>query len=156
MVSDKNWDVSRRKALRKRRIARDIYRCWASLIENGGWEYYDNLHQYSKNKIHCSCPYCNANIKSRMEEKITQLLINENYNFERQKTFKWLKYKKNLYLDFFLPDYNIAIEYQGNQHFKPISLWGGEQELYLRKERDKVKRKLCNQNIIIKFVFYNN
>lgn len=95
-----------------------------------------------------NCPYCNANIKSRMEEKITQLLINENYNFERQKTFKWLKYKKNLYLDFFLPDYNIAIEYQGNQHFKPISLWGGEQELYLRKERDKVKRKLCEKHNI--------
>lgn len=23
-----------------------------------GWDYYDNLHQYSKNKIHCSCPLC--------------------------------------------------------------------------------------------------
>ena len=40
-----------RKALRKRRIVRS----W-------GWdvEYYDNLHQYSKNKIHCSCPLCAA------------------------------------------------------------------------------------------------
>jgi hypothetical protein len=65
MVSAENRDVSRRKALRKRRIARDIYRCWASLIENGGWEYYDNLHQYSKNKIHCSCPYCNAKTRNK-------------------------------------------------------------------------------------------
>ena len=23
-----------------------------------GWDYYDNLHQYSKHKIHCSCPLC--------------------------------------------------------------------------------------------------
>ena len=23
-----------------------------------GWDYYGNLHQYSKNKIHCSCPLC--------------------------------------------------------------------------------------------------
>ena len=23
-----------------------------------GLDYYDNLHQYSKNKIHCSCPLC--------------------------------------------------------------------------------------------------
>ena len=40
------------KALRKRNITRS----WCA----GGlnWEYYDNLHQYSKNKIHCSCPYC--------------------------------------------------------------------------------------------------
>lgn len=38
------------KALRKRNICRNFY----------GWEYYDNLHQYSKNKIHCSCPICAA------------------------------------------------------------------------------------------------
>ena len=40
-------DIS--KALRKKRIAEQ--RPWL-----GGW--YDNLHQYSKNKIHCSCPSC--------------------------------------------------------------------------------------------------
>lgn len=26
---------------------------------NKDYSYYDNLHQYSKNKIHCSCPDCN-------------------------------------------------------------------------------------------------
>ena len=42
----KSWS----KALRKKNICRKYY----------GWEYYDNLHQYSKNKIHCSCwTYCN-------------------------------------------------------------------------------------------------
>ena len=40
--------LSRKKALRKRKICRKHY----------GFEYYDNLHQYSKNKIHCSCPMC--------------------------------------------------------------------------------------------------
>lgn len=38
------------KAIRKMKICRDNY----------GWQYYDNLHQYSKNKIHCSCPMCSA------------------------------------------------------------------------------------------------
>ncbi|MDV3426914.1 MAG: hypothetical protein LIR50_06965 [Bacillota bacterium] len=38
------------KAIRKRNICHEAYR----------WEYYDNLHQYSKNKIHCSCPMCSA------------------------------------------------------------------------------------------------
>ena len=37
-----------KKAIRKRKITRS----W-------GWQdYYDNLHQYSKNKIHCSCGMC--------------------------------------------------------------------------------------------------
>lgn len=46
------------KALRKRNITRT----WQA----GGldWEYYDNLHQYSKNKIHCSCPYCSIKTKN--------------------------------------------------------------------------------------------
>lgn len=35
-------------ALRKQRISREVM----------NWEYYDNLHQYSKNKIHCSCGLC--------------------------------------------------------------------------------------------------
>ena len=39
-----NWA----KALRKQRICREIY----------GSDFYDNLHQYHKNKIHCSCPNC--------------------------------------------------------------------------------------------------
>ena len=41
----KSWT----KALRKKRICDEFY----------GWEYYDNIHQYSKNKIHCSCYLCN-------------------------------------------------------------------------------------------------
>ena len=36
-----------KKAIRKRNI-----------IHQYGFDYYDNLHQYSKNKIHCSCPMC--------------------------------------------------------------------------------------------------
>lgn len=65
MVSARNRDVSRRKALRKRRLAEAIYRSWKHRNEEEAWEYYDNLHQYSKNKIHCSCPYCNAKTRNK-------------------------------------------------------------------------------------------
>ena len=43
-----------KKAIRKRDIAEKHY----------GFSYYDNLHQYSKNKIHCSCPMCTAKTKT--------------------------------------------------------------------------------------------
>lgn len=59
MISAYNRDVSRRKALRKRRIAREIY-------YNGDvCPYYDNLHQYSKNKIHCDCGMCSAKTRNK-------------------------------------------------------------------------------------------
>ena len=54
-----NRDVSRRKALRKRRITKDVY-CMEK-----DHPYYDNLHQYSKNKIHCSCPNCSSKTRNK-------------------------------------------------------------------------------------------
>ena len=36
------------KAKRKEYISKEVY----------GVDWYDNLHQYSKNKVHCSCPMC--------------------------------------------------------------------------------------------------
>lgn len=40
-----------RKALRKRKITEEVYNM-------NDFNYYNNLHQYSKNKIHCSCGLC--------------------------------------------------------------------------------------------------
>lgn len=42
--------------------------------------------------------------------------------------------------DIFIKEYNIAIEYQGAQHFEPISIFGGEEGLIKTKERDNKKR----------------
>ena len=61
MIGAYNRDVSIRKALRKRRLAREIYRSWPDLE----WEYYDNLHQFSKNKIHCSCAACQQKTRNK-------------------------------------------------------------------------------------------
>ena len=55
----RNWN----KAIRKRRIAKEIY---PSILEDSE-EYYDNLHQYSKNKIHCSCGLCSAKTRNKSE-----------------------------------------------------------------------------------------
>lgn len=54
-----NRDVSRRKALRKRRIAREVY------CDGDTHPYYNNLHQYSKNKIHCSCSICSTKTRNK-------------------------------------------------------------------------------------------
>lgn len=47
------------KALRKRQLAKEIY------FEGNIKPYYNNLHQYSKNKIHCSCPICTSKTKRK-------------------------------------------------------------------------------------------
>ena len=81
------------------------------------------------------CPKCNS---SKLENSVRNFLIENNFNFEEQKTFEWLKYKGNQYLDFYLPDYNIAIECQGIQHFKPVDFankgdkWAIKEEQYVK------------------------
>lgn len=92
------------------------------------------------------CPHCNSENKIKKEEEITNMLRERKINFLSQKTFEWLKYKKNLYLDFYLPQYNCAIEYQGEQHFKSVERFGGEKDFEIRKTRDEVKRILCEKH----------
>ena len=47
-------DVAWRKAVRKRRLDKEVF-----------FHIGDNLHQYSKNKIHCSCPLCSAKTRNK-------------------------------------------------------------------------------------------
>jgi hypothetical protein len=54
----------------------------------------------------------------------------------------WLE---NLELDIYVPNLHFGIEYQGQQHFKPIKIWGGEKALKEVQERDKRKADICRK-----------
>lgn len=54
-----------------------------------------------------------------------------------------------LSFDAFLPEYNVAIEYDGEQHFKSIEFFGGEEGLRRTIERDEIKNRYCKDNNII-------
>ncbi len=96
------------------------------------------------------CPICN---QSKLEKEISIFLNEKNIDYIRQSTFDWLKYQRKLELDFYLPDYNIAIECQGEQHFKPVDFAnkGKEWEKKIfreNKKRDEIKYKLCKEHNI--------
>lgn len=48
--------------------------------------------------------------------------------------------------DIFLPSHNIAIEYQGEQHYNPLDIFGGQEGLSEQKRRDEQKKTLANAN----------
>lgn len=96
------------------------------------------------------CPFCH---ESKLERQVYLTLIENNINFEREKTFPWLKKKKPLRLDFYLSDYNIAIECQGEQHYKDITFLTMKSNFNEIQERDKIKRNLCEKNGI-KIIYY--
>ena len=101
-----------------------------------------------------NCPNCK---ESKLEKEVASLLDKRNIRYERQKKFDWLKHKKSLSLDFYLPDYNIAIECQGKQHFEPRQLFGGNTEYEKTIKRDEVKYNLCiKNNIELLYYVYND
>lgn len=96
---------------------------------------------------------------SKMEEDINLKLNDKHIVFKREHTEDWLKNPettRNLFLDFYLPEYNIAIECQGEQHFVAVKHFGGEEAFYNTQKRDKVKKELCEEHgIKIFYINYN-
>jgi len=93
-------------------------------------------------RISCGC------IKSKGENKIEKFLIINNISFKKEHTFEKCKDVGKLRFDFYLPVLNCVIEYNGEQHYTPISIWGGKKELKLRKKRDMIKKNFCIENNI--------
>ena len=95
------------------------------------------------------CPIC---AESNLEGEMRRFLEENGIEFEPYKKFDWLGRQ---HIDFYLPKYNVGIECQGGQHFKPISIFGGEEYFLKRVARDIRKRKLCKENNI-KLMYYTN
>ena len=56
--------------------------------------------------------------------------------------------KCDLPFDFFLPDYNMCIEFDGEQHFKPKLNFGGMIGFIKIQTNDNIKNEYCNNNNI--------
>jgi hypothetical protein len=85
------------------------------------------------------CPFCR---KSKGEDKIMKILENRKINYFPQQS---LNYKK-LSFDFFLPDSNTAIEFDGFQHFEPVEFFGGEEKFLKQRNNDLHKNIYCSNN----------
>lgn len=91
------------------------------------------------------CKKCNES----KGEKIIRCYLEENLiRFESEKSFEECKNIKKLRFDFYLPEYNLCIEYDGIQHFKPLEFWGGNEALLERKKCDLIKTDFCISNNI--------
>ena len=100
------------------------------------------------------CPKCKM---SHLENEISQLLKNNNINFQYESNLDGLL--KRQMVDFYLTEYNLIIECQGGQHF-----YGGFNRNNIEKalkihnnvlERDIRKHKICEENNI-KILYYTN
>lgn len=89
------------------------------------------------------CPKCNA---SKLELEIMRELDSLGINYihlANKSTLEWIGRQS---LDFYLPDYRIGIECQGEQHYKPVKHFGGYGRFIEDVKRDERKRTLCEAN----------
>lgn len=86
---------------------------------------------------------CGCNRSSNGEISIENYLNDKNIRYIKEKKFKDLVYKGQLRLDFYLPDFNIAIEYDGIQHYKRIDWFEKDISFEEIRNRDSAKNKFC-------------
>ena len=91
---------------------------------------------------------CGCLCKSKGEMFIEELLNEYNITYEPQKRFNDCTNKRKLPFDFYLPTYNLCIEYQGEQHYKPVEYWGGVEKFKVYKKNDLLKKEYCKKNNI--------
>ena len=97
-------------------------------------------HEHLRGK---GCPRCNESI---IENEVRMFLDNNNIRYIERCRNNILPWIGRQHLDFYLPDYKIAIECQGEQHFEPIGYFGGEAGFIKRQELDIKKKELCENN----------
>lgn len=101
-------------------------------------------------KIHIKGSGCSICNQSKGENMVMKFLNENNIKFEIQKTFDNLKgISKKLKFDFFIPNRNICIEFDGRQHFEPFSnIEKSILKFTQTKINDERKNKFCIDNNI--------
>ena len=94
---------------------------------------------------------CGCNKRSEMEKYIASLFEDKGVHYKSEKTFPDLlnpDHTMHLYFDFYLYKYNTVIEYDGELHYVPYELFGGEPRLRKIKLFDSIKDDYCKSHKI--------
>ena len=119
------------------KLPNDIPKKPEKTYKDKGWiDYYDWLGIDKRSKI------------SYGEKIIYEYLTKKEIKFQYDKPLLDCRDKHKLRFDFYLPEKNMCIEFDGIQHFKPISIFGGESEFEKVKIRDRIKNDFCKLNNI--------
>lgn len=107
------------------------------LYRDKGWiDWYDFLGIDTKSKM------------SWGELMIAKTLESEKIKYFFNKSLKDCISSSKLRFDFYLPEYNTCIEFDGKQHFEPCEHFGGLDEFKKLQIRDRIKNDWCEVNRI--------
>ena len=99
------------------------------------------------------CPICKSSIGERV---VANYLKTHNIKYKTQYKFEQCKNKRKLPFDFYIPNLNMCIEYDGIQHFYPVEQFGGEKAFQECQLNDSIKNEFCKTaNIMLLRIRYD-
>ena len=101
------------------------------------------------------CPTCSHKISYSTEQKCFNIVVNKLKIKAKRNHFIWIEDdkrkngKRKCFIDIYIPDYNIYIEYNGKQHYEYVSYFHSTiNEYYDQVRRDRLVSEYCSKNNI--------
>jgi hypothetical protein len=112
---------------------------------------------YIKVSSHLSGGDCQKCKSSKGENLIISFLDDNNIGYIYQHSFIDCFHIKALRFDFYIESLNLCIEYDGQQHFNPVSIFGGLESLNKQIDMDIIKNEYClSKNIrLLRIPYYD-
>lgn len=118
---------------------------WYCECDCGGHKIVSNSDLKLGKIISCGC------VNSKGEAKLQKIFNNLNIEYQSQYSFSNCVSENGVTLkfDFYLPKYNLLIEYDGKQHFEYTGYgWSTKEQLEKTQQRDNIKNQYCLNNNI--------
>lgn len=115
--------------------------------------------EHLKGQSHARTISCGCAKRSSGELKIKNILMNKNLSFKEQYRIKD-KNNNVMIFDFMIMKENniiALIEYDGEQHYRPVEYFGGENKFKIQQIRDERKDIYCKENniVLIRIPYYD-
>lgn len=110
--------------------------------KEGHGEFSQTPHSHIQGK---GCPKCRESKGSKI---IKSILDKNNIKYQQEHKFSDCINKQELPFDFFIESINTCIEFDGVQHYKPVTIFGGDKKYEITKLNDSIKDKYCIDNNI--------
>ena len=95
--------------------------------------------------------------------KVKYWLQDNGIGFKWQHTLRRRNKEKGLtkiVIDFYIKDAKTVIEYNGQQHYETVGIYGGEEQFAKQLERDEEVKRICEQRklnlLIIPYTDYDH
>jgi hypothetical protein len=103
------------------------------------------------NLLHGGC--CSECSATPNEKKLGDILVQRGFKLERQKKYSDCRDQLPLPFDIYLSEHNILIEYDGEQHYRPVNFGGiSDEDAYKNflktQYHDSIKTQYCEANNI--------